>query len=98
MRSVRFSRYIFEHLGFVIAETITPAGVRDTSITPPNTDPSTSEGRQSGRRLLRFWVETSAWLLDYQRRHGTCSLDFLTFADIFAQPIRLNSTLLQGYG
>ncbi|KAH0837895.1 hypothetical protein J3R83DRAFT_6125 [Lanmaoa asiatica] len=64
------SRCIFEHLGFVIAETITPTGVRDTSITPPDTDPSTWEGRQNGRKLLRFWVEAGAWLLDYQRRYS----------------------------
>ncbi|KAF8433463.1 cysteine proteinase [Boletus edulis BED1] len=63
-------RCIFEHLGFIYAETVTPAGERDTSITPPITDPSTLEGRQNGRKLLRFWVETSAWLLDYQRRYA----------------------------
>lgn len=67
------SRCIFDHLGFVIAETLTPTGVRDTSITPPNTDPSTPEGRQNGRKLLRFWVEASAWLLDYQRRYSMWS-------------------------
>lgn len=67
------SRCIFDHLGFVVAETVTPSGVRDTSITPPNTDPSTSEGRQNGRKLLRFWVEAGAWLLDYQRRYSMCS-------------------------
>ena len=66
------SRSIFDHLGFVIAETVTltPAGVNDTSITPPNTDPSTPEGRQNGRKLLRFWVEMGAWLLDYLRRYS----------------------------
>lgn len=71
------SRCIFDHLGFVIAETVTPFGVRDTSITPPDTDPSTSDGRQNGRKLLRFWVETSAWLLDYQRRYSMYSPDVL---------------------
>jgi len=74
------SRCIFEYVGFVIAETVTPAGVRDTSITPPDTDPSTSEGRQNGRKLLRFWVEASAWLLDYQRRH---SMYFPSFLDVY---------------
>ncbi|KIL00786.1 hypothetical protein PAXRUDRAFT_129015 [Paxillus rubicundulus Ve08.2h10] len=63
-------RCMFEQLGFIIAETVTPTGVQDTTITPPDTNPSTPEGQQSGRKLLRFWVETSAWLLDYQRRHA----------------------------
>jgi ubiquitin carboxyl-terminal hydrolase 25/28 len=62
------SRCMFEQLGFTIAERVTPIQV--TTITPPDSDPSTPEGQQSGRQLLRFWVEISAWLLDYQRRHG----------------------------
>ncbi|KIJ66462.1 hypothetical protein HYDPIDRAFT_86199 [Hydnomerulius pinastri MD-312] len=63
-------RSIFEQLGFMVAETVLSTGVKETALTPPDTDPSTPEGRQIGRKLLRFWVETSAWLLDYQRRYA----------------------------
>ncbi|TDL19407.1 cysteine proteinase [Rickenella mellea] len=35
---------------------------------PPSTDPTTQEGRDNMQRLLRAWVEISAWLVDYHRR------------------------------
>ena len=44
--------------------------VTDETMSPPNTDSNALQGKDNRRKLLRFWVETSAWLLDHQRRHG----------------------------
>lgn len=64
-------RQIFERLGFVLAESeITQTGAKDETMTPPNTDSDIPQGKDNRRKLLRFWVEASAWLLDYQRRHA----------------------------
>ncbi|KAF9245638.1 hypothetical protein BU15DRAFT_85365 [Melanogaster broomeanus] len=90
-------RCIFEQLGFVIAETVTPNGVRDTTITPPNTDPNTPDGRQARRKLLRFWVETSAWLLDYQRRHAN-ALKQYTCAKIWVKLDTVREMYQMGIG
>lgn len=65
------SRHIFEHLGFVLSESeVMNTGDKDRVMSPPDTNPNTPRGRDARRKLLRFWVETSAWLLDYRRRHG----------------------------
>ncbi|KAH7886262.1 hypothetical protein F5I97DRAFT_2027572 [Phlebopus sp. FC_14] len=63
-------RSIFEILGFTLTDTVTPAGVQEPVVVSPNADVNTPSGRQVVRKLLRFWVETSAWLLDYERRHA----------------------------
>ncbi|KAI6102677.1 hypothetical protein EDD16DRAFT_1696584 [Pisolithus croceorrhizus] len=64
-------RHVFDRLGFVLSETEdTHTGTMDKTMTPPNTDPVTSRGKDNRRKLLRFWVETSAWLLDFKRRHA----------------------------
>ncbi|KAI6154054.1 hypothetical protein BKA82DRAFT_4097016 [Pisolithus tinctorius] len=64
-------RHIFERLGFVLTENEnTQTGAKDETMMPPNTDPTTLQGKDSRRKLLRFWVETSAWLLEYRNRHA----------------------------
>ncbi|KAF9225295.1 cysteine proteinase [Gyrodon lividus] len=90
-------RCMFEQLGFIIAETVTPTGVRDTIITAPDTDPDTLGGRQSGRKLLRFWVETSAWLLDYQRRHANALKQYV-FAKIWVKSDSAREMYQMGIG
>ncbi|KAI6048070.1 hypothetical protein EDC04DRAFT_2886852 [Pisolithus marmoratus] len=55
-------RHIFECLGFVLTETENMrTGAKDETMAPPNTDPITIQGKDNRRKLLRFWVETSAW-------------------------------------
>ncbi|KAG9313925.1 hypothetical protein JVU11DRAFT_4697 [Chiua virens] len=90
-------RGIFDHLSFVIAETVTPAGEKDTSITPPDTDPTTAEGRQNSRKLLRFWVEANAWLLDYQRRNMNMLKQY-TFARIWVKLDAVRELYQMGIG
>ncbi|KAL4070474.1 hypothetical protein J3A83DRAFT_4525436, partial [Scleroderma citrinum] len=64
-------RHMFERLGFVLAESEnTQTGAKDETMTPPNTDSHIPQGRDGRKKLLRFWVEASAWLHDYQRRHA----------------------------
>ncbi|KAH9973357.1 hypothetical protein BGW80DRAFT_1171982 [Lactifluus volemus] len=57
---------IFESLGFEIRNL---AGhVSDTSLSPPDIDPTTPAGRLARNKLLRAWVELSAWVADYSKR------------------------------
>ncbi|KAF9469591.1 hypothetical protein BDZ94DRAFT_1151478 [Collybia nuda] len=53
---------IFDALGFV-------EEVYDNEIAlrPPSTDINTPEGRMHRRKLLRAWVEISAWVADFRR-------------------------------
>ena len=41
----------------------------DQTLNPPTTDPSTPEGVQNRRKLLRAWVEVNAWLADFKRNN-----------------------------
>ncbi|KAH7916387.1 hypothetical protein BJ138DRAFT_1139617 [Hygrophoropsis aurantiaca] len=62
-------RTIFEEfLGFSLLSILSPNGTEEQSMSPPDTDPDTPQGRQMRTKWLRFWVEVSAWLVDYQRR------------------------------
>jgi hypothetical protein len=67
------SQRVFEALGFKLDE-VAVSTSNDTStgpaLFPPRTLPTTSEGRQNRAKLLRAWVEISAWLVDYLRRQG----------------------------
>lgn len=78
-------RHVFERLGFVLSESEnTHTGAMDQTMTPPNTDPVTPEGKDNRRKLLRFWVEISAWLSDYERRHAN-ALKQYTFQDVWVK-------------
>lgn len=44
-----------------------------TVMRPPQTDKSTPQGRQNRKKLLRAWVEASAWLKDYMNHHRTAA-------------------------
>ncbi|KDR85578.1 hypothetical protein GALMADRAFT_53377 [Galerina marginata CBS 339.88] len=57
---------IFELLGF--AEEVVE---RDSTLKPPITDSSTQLGKQNRRKLLRAWLEISAWLTDFKRLNAS---------------------------
>src|SRR5258707_5038834 len=62
------SSRIFESLGF---ETMNIVGsVPDVSLNPPDIDTSSPAGRIARSKLLRGWVELSAWTADFSKRHG----------------------------
>ncbi|KAH9913522.1 uncharacterized protein B0H18DRAFT_1047995 [Fomitopsis serialis] len=71
-------RKIFEVLGFPInAIKKTTTTIADNSSTaeelgllPPNIDPATPEGKHLRVKLLRAWVEISAWLAIYRKSKG----------------------------
>lgn len=56
------AKQIFETLRFPMS--IVP-GTEEPGVCPPVIDPSISEGKQNRARLLRAWVEMSAWLTIY---------------------------------
>jgi ubiquitin carboxyl-terminal hydrolase 25/28 len=49
----------------------------DLTLRPPGTDPATSQGRQNRAKLLRAWVEVSAWMVDFQRVYGKFTLSMV---------------------
>ncbi|KAH9917622.1 uncharacterized protein B0H18DRAFT_691434 [Fomitopsis serialis] len=69
-------RNIFELLGFpaIKKSTATTANmssaVENLSLQPPNIDPATPEGKHIRAKLLRAWVEISAWLAIYRKSKG----------------------------
>ena len=80
VNSRSYSQRVFEALGFKLDEVTKPTN-NDTStgpaLFPPRTLPTTPEGRQNRAKLLRAWVEISAWLVDYLRRQGMHNLVLL---------------------
>ncbi|KAF8485668.1 hypothetical protein F5888DRAFT_1763533 [Russula emetica] len=56
---------IFESLGFEIA-----GSVSDVSLSPPDIDPHSPASRIARNKLLRGWVELSAWTADFSKRHA----------------------------
>jgi hypothetical protein len=60
------SSRIFESLGF---ET-TNMAESDVSLSPPDIDPHSPASRIARNKLLRGWVELSAWTADFSKRHG----------------------------
>ncbi|TFY78461.1 hypothetical protein EWM64_g5551 [Hericium alpestre] len=52
------------------------SGSEDVSLRPPSIDPGKPEGKRTRGKLLRAWVEISAWLADYQRRFAPALKDF----------------------
>jgi ubiquitin carboxyl-terminal hydrolase 25 len=85
-----YSQRIFEALGFTLDEVAaSPKGDAGPALFPPNTSSATPESSQNRAKLLRAWVEISAWLADYRRRQCEDSLvlDNLLDADML-QPLR----------
>ena len=62
------SSRIFESLGF---ETTSIVGsVPDVSLSPPDIDPNSPASRIARSKLLRGWLELSAWTADFSKRYG----------------------------
>jgi ubiquitin carboxyl-terminal hydrolase 25/28 len=62
------SRIIFDQLGFKVMTIEGPTP--EEFLIPPNTELGSLEGQEARMKLLRVWVEISAYLADYQRRFG----------------------------
>jgi hypothetical protein len=76
------SQRIFEALGFRLDEVLASSkGDTSPALLPPNTLSATPEGIQNRAKLLRAWVEISAWLVDYLRRQGRNSQSFFCSLD-----------------
>lgn len=73
---------MFELLGFV--EEVVD---RDSTLKPPATDLSSPVGKQSRRKLLRAWLEFSAWLTDFKRVNGKYTL--ITYNCVDNSPVLL---------
>ncbi|KAI1791667.1 hypothetical protein LXA43DRAFT_389666 [Ganoderma leucocontextum] len=59
---------VFEVLGFRLEDALKGDGkVQEQMLRPPPIDPATAEGRASRAKLLRAWVELSAWLAIYEK-------------------------------
>jgi hypothetical protein len=63
------SKRMFETLGFV-----EEVYENDFALRPPSTDINTSEGQLNRRKLLRAWIEVSAWVVDFKRVFGIIAL------------------------
>jgi hypothetical protein len=62
------SSRIFESLGFETTNMV--ESVSDVSLSPPDIDPHSPASRIARNKLLRGWVELSAWTADFSKRHG----------------------------
>jgi hypothetical protein len=69
------SSRIFECLGFEIANIV--GSVPDASLSPPDIDPNSHASRIARSKLLRGWVELSAWTADFSRRFGRLTIYLL---------------------
>ena len=63
-------RLVFEELGFQYEHV--PDKPTESSLRPPPIDPDTSDGQAARRKLLRAWVELSAWLAIYGKNNSEC--------------------------
>ncbi|TFY55421.1 hypothetical protein EVG20_g9326 [Dentipellis fragilis] len=62
---------IFAALGFNLVNPDTP----DAALSPPYTNPDTLVGRRNRAKLLRAWVEISAWIAEYKKRFAPAFKD-----------------------
>ncbi|ETW86564.1 hypothetical protein HETIRDRAFT_306078, partial [Heterobasidion irregulare TC 32-1] len=63
---------IFQALGFEARGVVDNADHADTvALHPPSVDPGTPQGRRNRAKLLRAWVELSAWAVDYRKRFAS---------------------------
>lgn len=72
---------IFKQLGFnIVSRTEAPGTPEERMVeflTPPNSEPDSPEGQEARLKLLRFWVETNAYLVDYRRRFATALKNYV---------------------
>ncbi|KAI1782739.1 Pkinase-domain-containing protein [Ganoderma leucocontextum] len=63
---------VFEVLGFRLEEARLQGDskVQEQMLRPPPIDPATAEGRASRAKLLRAWIELSAWLAIYEKANS----------------------------
>ncbi|KAL0951889.1 hypothetical protein HGRIS_008546 [Hohenbuehelia grisea] len=69
------TKRIFESLGFMEESLKGQDGTPERALRPPSTDPATDEGKQNRARLLRAWVEISAWIVSFRRKHANLLKD-----------------------
>ncbi|PIL31016.1 hypothetical protein GSI_05709 [Ganoderma sinense ZZ0214-1] len=70
---------VFAALGFPLDKLNQPDGKPDElALQPPPVDPSTAEGKASRTKLLRAWVEVSAWLAIYEKANKDGLKDYNT--------------------
>ena len=62
------SSRIFESLGFETTNIV--GSLSDAMLSPPDIDPHSPASRIARNKLLRGWVELSAWTADFSKRHG----------------------------
>lgn len=62
------SARIFECLGFESVQII--GSVLDVVLRPPDINPTSPSGKVARSKLLRAWVELSAWVVEYSKRFG----------------------------
>ncbi len=66
----RYSERVFEALGFPLDKLNSDGKGEELALQPPPIDPSTAEGKGSRTKLLRGWVELSAWLAIYGKANS----------------------------
>ena len=64
------SERVFTALGFPFETLKHRDGREELALQPPAIDPSTAEGKASRTKLLRAWVEISAWLVIYEKANS----------------------------
>lgn len=69
---------VFAELGFPLADfTQAPGKPPEPALQPPPIDSDTPEGQASRKKLLRAWVELSAWLAIYGKNSQSTKLRVL---------------------
>ncbi|KAI1782279.1 hypothetical protein LXA43DRAFT_1087598 [Ganoderma leucocontextum] len=72
-----YSERVFEALGFPLDNLSQSDGkAEELALQPPPIDPSTAEGKASRTKLLRAWVELSAWLAIYEKGNKEAFKDY----------------------
>ena len=64
------SERVFAALGFPLDKLKQGDGKEEDALQPPPIDPATAEGKASRTKLLRAWVELSAWLAIYEKANS----------------------------
>ncbi|KAM5538398.1 hypothetical protein V8D89_008000 [Ganoderma adspersum] len=67
---------VFAALGFPLDKLSQGDGKEEDALRPPPIDPSTAEGKASRTKLLRAWVELSAWLAIYEKANKEAFKDY----------------------
>ncbi|TBU41273.1 cysteine proteinase [Dichomitus squalens] len=68
---------VFQVLGFPTDKLAQgDSNTQELTLQPPPIDPSTAEGKASRTKLLRAWVELSAWLAIYEKANKEAMKDY----------------------